>query len=65
MKVYLIKEADIQRLFLMVDRDPTHGPDGGSSQVLSKEEEAAYRAANGFYNYQVRTWADQVMQDTE
>lgn len=65
MKVYLIKEADLERLFLMVDRDPKRGAKGGSSAVFSKEQEEMFDEVCRFYNYQVRTWADQIKKDTE
>jgi hypothetical protein len=60
MKVYMLKEHDFQLLLSLVDRNPKHGHSGGSSKVLSKEEEKAHDEAHGFYNYQVRTWIDGV-----
>lgn len=57
-KVYLITDADIYQLLTLIDRNPRHGESGGSSQVLSKEEEEAFNKAHRFYNYQVRSWLD-------
>jgi hypothetical protein len=60
MKAYILTQDDIDLLTIMVDRNPRHGPTGGSSQVLSKEENAAHEEAHSFYNYQVRTWIQKV-----
>jgi len=59
-RVYLLTDDDFERLFLMVDRDPTHGSQGGSSDVLSDAEQRAHDKAHRFLNYQVRTWADKM-----
>lgn len=61
-KVYMLTEADMQRLLTMIDRDPLHGPNGGSSQasVRDDQNDEAYRKAHRFYNYQVRNWIDGV-----
>lgn len=60
MKVYLIKEEDFEKLLLMIDRDPTHGYEGGSSNSMNEQERRVYDEAHRFYNYQVRTWIDEV-----
>lgn len=62
MKVFLLKEEDFERLFLMIDRDPKHGTQGGSSQASVRDpaKAEAYDEAHRFYNYQVRTWVEQV-----
>ena len=60
MKVYLLKQEDIDLLTTMVDRNPEHGRRGGSSQVLSDEEKKAHEDAHSFYNYQVRVWISKV-----
>lgn len=62
MKMYLLTQADIDRLLLRVDRDPKHGAKGGSSDssVRDPEQNAAFDKAHGFYNYQVRAWIDEV-----
>lgn len=56
MKVFVLKQEDFNRLNVMIDRDPSHGPDGGSSRVLSETEQQAHAEAHRFFNYQVRTW---------
>jgi hypothetical protein len=62
MKAYILTEADFEKLLLMVDRDPKHGQTGGSSDasVRDRENAQAHEKAHRFYNYQVRTWIDQV-----
>lgn len=60
MKVYILKESDIKALLTAIDRDPSHGYNGGSSVVLSQQEREAHEQAHRFYNYQVRTWIDRV-----
>ena len=37
MKVYIIKQEDLDRLLAFADRAPEHGYGGGSSGVLSRE----------------------------
>lgn len=63
MKVYLITEKEITSLLALLDRDPTYGRNGGSSIVLTKEQREFYEQAHAFYNYQVRTWIDQIKGD--
>lgn len=63
MKVFLLKESDFEKLLLMIDRDPRNGYTGGSSQVLSLDEERAHNEAHRFFNYQIRTWIDSVKGD--
>lgn len=60
MKQYVLSQEDVDRLLAYVDRDPRHGPDGGSSLALSNLEEEARDRAHRFYNYQVRKWLDEV-----
>lgn len=57
MRVYLLTDDDFEALFAAVDRDPRHGAQGGSSDILSDVEQAAHERAHRFMNYQVRTWA--------
>lgn len=62
MKAFILTEADLSRLLLMVDRDPKHGANGGSSDspVRDRVENEAHDKAHRFYNYQVRKWIDEV-----
>ena len=60
MKVYIIDDGDVKALLAAVDRDPSHGQAGGSSQSMSESERAVYDRAHRFYNYQVRTWLDKI-----
>ena len=60
MKVFLVWQIDLDLLLTMIDRDPKHGKNGGSSQVQTKEEEQAFATAHRFYNYQVRTWIERM-----
>ncbi len=62
MKCFLLSEEDFELLSTLVDRDPAHGHDGGSSQSITEEERMVYSKVHRFYNYQVRTWIRQ-MQD--
>jgi hypothetical protein len=59
-KAYILTEDDFKKLLLRIDRNPKHGYDGGSSQVLSKEEEEAHDKAHRFFNYHIRMWMDEV-----
>ncbi len=59
MKVYVLKDEDFEKLFAEIDRDPKHGG-GGSSQVLTKEEQEAHDKAHRRFNYVVRKWASEV-----
>lgn len=60
MKQFVLTQADVDKLTLMVDRDPRHGASGGSSQALSEVEARAHDEAHRFYNYQVRRWLAEV-----
>lgn len=62
MKVYMLTEADLERLLCYIDRDPKHGRDGGSSNaaVRDRENSLVYDEVHRFYNYQVRKWIDEV-----
>lgn len=56
MKAFVLTQADFDRLLAEIDRDPSYGERGGSSQVLSPEERAAHERAHRFFNYTVRRW---------
>lgn len=60
MKVYVLTQSDIDELLLSIDRNPRHGPNGGSSIVLSESEQRYYDESHRFYNYQVRRWVERV-----
>lgn len=60
MKVYVIQDSDFEALTTALDRDPKHGPTGGSSTVLTPEEQRAHDEAHRFFNYQVRTWIERM-----
>jgi len=62
-KVYILKDSDLQRLLDNIDRNPEHGLKGGSSQVFDEQEMQAYKDAHRFYNYQVRTWIDSIKEE--
>lgn len=53
----MLTQEDIDNLTTMIDRDPSHGLNGGSSQSINHE---IYDEAHHFYNYQVRTWISKV-----
>jgi hypothetical protein len=59
-KVYLLKEEDLEALLTAIDRDPHYGYQGGGSVVLSEVERKAYVSAHSFFNHQVRRWLDTV-----
>jgi hypothetical protein len=63
MKVYIITEKDIQDLLVRLDRNPTYGKDGGSHQSLSHEELKVLDDAHSFYNYQIRSWIQDIKSD--
>ena len=65
MRVYLLKDADFERLLAEIARDPKHGRKGGSSQVLSAADKKAFEKAHSFYNYVVRVWLDSVKGERE
>lgn len=62
MKMYLLTEADMDRLKLMIDRDPEHGSQGGSSNssINDPGKRLIYSEAHRFYNYQIYKWIDEV-----
>lgn len=60
MKVYILKDEDFEKLLAEIDRDPAHGRNGGSSQVISQQEREAFLEAHRFYNYIIRKWLDDV-----
>jgi|WetSurMetagenome_2_1015567.scaffolds.fasta_scaffold04771_12 hypothetical protein len=59
-RVYLIKDEDLDRLRTLIDRDPRWGEQGGSSQVLSKEEELEHGRAHRWFDWQICAWIDSV-----
>lgn len=62
MRAYILTESDFEKLLAKIDRDPKHGRNGGSSnaEVRHPEHDRAYDEAHRFYNYQVRSWVDDV-----
>jgi hypothetical protein len=62
MKAYILTEKDFETLLLKLDRNPLYGQDGGSSvaSVRDLEQQKLYDEAHRFYNYQIRTWIDNV-----
>ena len=60
MRVYVIKDEDLDRLRALIDRDPHWGERGGSSQVLSAVEEEAHNRAHYWFNHQICSWIDSV-----
>jgi hypothetical protein len=61
MKVYILHDDDFARLLAEIDRDPSYGRKGGSSQEKSQKEMEIHREAHGFFNYVVRAWIDSVV----
>ena len=61
-KQYVLTQADVDRLTLLLDRDPQYGTQGGSSNdtVNDPGKRAIYAEAHRFYNYQIRRWIDEV-----
>jgi hypothetical protein len=59
-KVYILKDQDFDALLLRLDRAPERGSQGGSSRTLTIEEKQAFEDAHRFYNYQIRTWIEEV-----
>jgi hypothetical protein len=62
MKGYILTDADFDKLLLMLDRDPQHGAQGGSSDVSVNDpgKRVVYVDAHRFYNYQIHKWLDEV-----
>lgn len=58
MKVYLLKDEDFEELLTAIDRDPSRGTSGGSSQVLTQQQRDAHTEAHRFFNYHIRVWMD-------
>jgi|WetSurSiteA1Bulk_404760.scaffolds.fasta_scaffold11409_6 hypothetical protein len=56
MKVYIIKNEDLDHLQTLIDRDPNWGEAGSSSTVLTKEEQAAHKRAHDWFHYQINVW---------
>jgi hypothetical protein len=65
MKVYLIKESDIDNLLLKLNSDPKYGINGGSidSTVRDNMIDITYEKVRRFYNYQVRNWIDSIKKE--
>ena len=62
MKIYMLTEADFERLLLKIDRDPMHGRKGGSSNAAVRDpsQQPIWDEVHGFYNYRLRSWIDEV-----
>ncbi len=61
MKAYILVDKDFDLLLTKIDRDPMHGQDGGSSRgEMDARERQIWKEVHRFYNYQVRTWIDEV-----
>lgn len=60
MKAYILSELDFARLIDNIDRDPRYGDVGGSSKILTKEQQEAFTEAHRFFNFQIRRWIDEV-----
>lgn len=60
MKAFILSEKEFEDLLAAIDRNPEHGPQGGSSSTFTDVERRAFHDAHRFYNYQVRTWIDRV-----
>lgn len=61
-KQFVLTQADLDRLTTLLDRDPQHGHNGGSSNdsVNDADHRRIYSEAHRFYNHQVRKWIDEV-----
>lgn len=61
-KAFILSNEDFDKLLLMIDRDPKHGSNGGSSdsRVRDREEQEVWDKVHRFYNYQIRRWIDEV-----
>jgi hypothetical protein len=62
MKAYILTDNDFEKLLLKIDRNPKYGVNGGSSDssIHDSEKEKIWDMIHGFYNYQLRTWIDEV-----
>jgi hypothetical protein len=65
MKVYMLSKHDFDNLLARIDRDPSHGYDGGSSNAMSEHDRRIHDEAHRFFNYQIRTWISDVQRDDE
>lgn len=64
MKVYILSDSDFAKLLLKIDRDPRHGREGGSSTGhRTTAQQVLWDEAHGFYNYQLRTWIDEMKKE--
>lgn len=59
-KAFILKQEDLDALLTAIDRDPTHGLNGGSSHCLTENERQIYKEAHRFYNFHIRRWIDKV-----
>lgn len=62
MKVYLLNEADFDRLLTAIDRDPRRQISGSKGASLTPVEQEAHDKAHRFYNYQIHTWIQSVQE---
>ena len=60
MKVYILKDSDLEHLTTEISRDPRFGKFGGSEMILSVDEEKLFKEAYMFYNYIVRRWIEEI-----
>lgn len=60
MKAYILTDKNFEALLTELSRDPKFGTNGGSENILSKEEQNAHNDAHRFYNYIIRRWIDKV-----
>ena len=60
MKVYILKDSDLEHLLTEISRDPRWGESGGSARILSVDEEKLFKEAHMFYNYIVRRWIEEI-----
>lgn len=60
MKVYILKDSDLEHLSTEISRDPRLGKFGGSKMILSVDEEKLFKEAYMFYNYIIRRWIEEI-----
>ena len=60
MRAYILNDKDFESLLAEIDRNPEYGEAGGSSQVFSEDERAAFQKAHRFYNYIIRKWTNKM-----
>lgn len=59
MKVYIIKDSDIETLREKLKRDPRQ-INGNTKTPLSKDEQLIVDNAHRFYNYEIEQWISNV-----